>query len=437
MPRLLVRRSTTAIGIYSSVALGFLATIVATRELHSTQLFGDYATVIFAVGLLQGFFDVTVEEAVVKYGFRYVTREDWSKLRRLVSAAVSFKAAGGILGGIGLLVFAAVGPSRLAGALALGALIPIVQALDGLAGAMLYLRGRYDIRSAFLVWSMALRLAGVAVGAHFGVTQAIAGVLVAQTVGTASVVLVGLNAFRRFPRAEPVPLGDDRREIRSFFTQSTLASGVMSLRSGLGPLLLGAVSSTVQVGLFRVAQAPQSAFQALSAPVRMVLLTEQTRDWERGNQRAVLRDVRRYSVAAFALCVVVVPPVFVFVPTLIRWVNGPEYVGAANAARFFLLAAAVQAVVGWTKSFPVTIGRPELRLRTHALETAVVLPLILGLGALWGATGAAVAVLVGMCVFAAAWFVLLSRIRPDDGGEHATRAEELTVEEAEAGALSL
>jgi O-antigen/teichoic acid export membrane protein len=348
MPRLLVRRSTTAIGIYSSVALGFLATIVATRELHSTQRFGDYATVIFAVGLLQGFFDVTVEEAVVKYGFRYVTREDWSKLRRLVSAAVSFKAAGGILGGIGLLVFAAVGPSRLAGALALGALIPIVQALDGLAGAMLYLRGRYDIRSAFLVWSMALRLAGVAVGAHFGVTQAIAGVLVAQTVGTASVVVVGLNAYRRFPRTEPVPLGDDRPEIRSFFTQSTLASGVMALRSGLGPLLLGVVSSTVQVGLFRVAQAPQSAFQALSAPVRMVLLTEQTRDWERGNQRAVLRDVRRYSVAAFALCVVVVPPVFVFVPALIRWVNGPEYVGAANAARFFLLAAAVQAVVGWT-----------------------------------------------------------------------------------------
>jgi O-antigen/teichoic acid export membrane protein len=234
-----------------------------------------------------------------------------------------------------------------------------------------------------------------------------------------------------------VPLGDDRREIRSFFTQSTLASGVMSLRSGLGPLLLGAVSSTVQVGLFRVAQAPQSAFQALSAPVRMVLLTEQTRDWERGNQRAVLRDVRRYSVAAFALCVVVVPPVFVFVPTLIRWVNGSEYVGAANAARFFLLAAAVQAVVGWTKSFPVTIGRPELRLRTHGLETVLVLPLILVLGALWGATGAAAAVLAGMCAFAAAWFVLLFRIEPEDGAEPATRGEELTVEEAETGALSL
>jgi O-antigen/teichoic acid export membrane protein len=232
-----------------------------------------------------------------------------------------------------------------------------------------------------------------------------------------------------------VPLGDDRPEIRSFFVQSTLASGVMSLRSGLAPLLLGVVSSTAQVGFFRVAQAPQSAFQALSAPVRMVLLTEQTRDWERGNQRVVLRDVRRYSVAALALCIVVVPPVFVFIPDLIRWVNGPEYVGAANAARLFLLAAAAQAVVGWTKSFPVTIGRPELRLGTHALETAVVLPLVLVFGAIWGATGAGVAVLVGMCAFVAVWFVLLSRIEPADRETPASTAEALAVEEAEAGAL--
>jgi O-antigen/teichoic acid export membrane protein len=414
MPRLFVRRSATAVGIYTSVAVGFFTTVVATRELHSARKFGDYATVVFAIALLQGFFDVTVEEAVVKYGFRYVTREAWGKLRRLIRAAVTFKVAGGLVGGLGLLVFALFAPSRLAPALAFGALIPIVQALDGLAGSVLYLRSRYDIRSGFLVWSMLLRLAGIGIGAHFGVTQAIAGMLVAQAIGTASVTAAAVLALRRFPHAPPAPLTDDRNEIKSFFFQSTLATGVMSLRSGLGPLLLGAVTNTVQVGYFRVAQAPQSAYQALSAPVRMVLLTEQTRDWERGNQHAVLRGVRRYSLFALVFSIVFVPPVFVFIPELIRWINGPEYVGAAPAARFFLLAATAQGIVGWTKSFPVTIGRPELRLRTHALETVVVLPLICVLGALWGAAGAAAAVLVGMVVFAATWFVLLSRIRPDD-----------------------
>ena len=55
-------------------------------------------------------------------------------------------------------------------------MIPLVQSLDGLAGTLLYLRGRYDIRSGFLSWSMLLRGAGIASGAHFGVTQAILGI---------------------------------------------------------------------------------------------------------------------------------------------------------------------------------------------------------------------------------------------------------------------
>jgi len=60
MRRLVIRRSLAGVGIYSSVALGFLGTVVATHELHSRRTFGDYATVIFATGLMQSLFDLTV-----------------------------------------------------------------------------------------------------------------------------------------------------------------------------------------------------------------------------------------------------------------------------------------------------------------------------------------------------------------------------------------
>src|SRR5690348_16022893 len=100
MPRrLLWRRSITAVGIYSSVALGLLGTVVATRELHSARTFGDFATVIFATGFFQALFDLTVEEALVKYGFRYVTRGDWGRLRRLFQSAFVFKLVGAAIGG--------------------------------------------------------------------------------------------------------------------------------------------------------------------------------------------------------------------------------------------------------------------------------------------------------------------------------------------------
>jgi O-antigen/teichoic acid export membrane protein len=74
----------------------------------------------------------------------------------------------------------------------------------------------------------------------------------------------------------------------------------------------------------------------------------------------------------------------------------------------------VQFLVGWTKSFPVTIGRPHLRIVTNGAEALVIIPLTVVLGIAWGATGAAVAVLAGTCVFALLWAVIAVRVEAVD-----------------------
>src|SRR4051794_39591810 len=309
MPRVLVRRSATALGIYVSVALGFLATVVAARKFPSTEEFGLFSIVVAASGFFQILLDLTVEEAVVKYGFRYIAREDWGRLRDLYRSALRVKLVGAAVGTAALLAIAPFG-DRLFGHAGLGtalfvvAWIPLGQAVEGLAGTALYLRGRYDIRSLFLVWSMLLRLIGLWLASPHGLVAAVAALVIAQAVSTATVGLVGRAAFRRFPVVEAEPLGDDRREIVSFVLQSSVASGVVSVRNYLTPLLLGIVTTPTQVGYFNVAKAPQSGFQALSAPARMVLLTEQTRDWEHGRQAAVMRGIRNYSLLAALLMLV-------------------------------------------------------------------------------------------------------------------------------------
>ena len=89
------------------------------------------------------------------------------------------------------------------------------------------------------------------------------------------------------------------------------------------------------------------------------------------------------------------------------------------------LAAAIHFALGWTKSLPVTIGRPRLRIVTHGLETLVAIPLVAVLGVEWGATGAAVAVLVSTLVFAArgwSWScACATRCRPRRGVAAAVR----------------
>ena len=103
-----------------------------------------------------------------------------------------------------------------------------------------------------------------------------------------------LAALAALPAREAAPLGETAREILRFVLQSSAGTGLVSLRGWLAPLLLGVVSDVRQVGLFRAAQAPQQGFAALSSPVRLILLTEQTRDWERGRESAA--GIRRYIV---------------------------------------------------------------------------------------------------------------------------------------------
>lgn len=401
--------------MYTSVALGVVGTLVAARILGPAD-FGLFSIVVVAASFFQVLLDVTVEEALVKFGFRYSTSEDWGRLQRLFARVLRLKLVGVVLGGLALLALAPLADGvfdaeRLAAPLAVAALIPLVQAPESLAGVALILRGRYDVRAWFLALTQGLRLAAVALMATHGVTALVAGLVVAQACGSAAVGLAGLAAFRRFPRVGQIALGADRRAIARFVVQSSVGTGIISLRASLGTLLLGIVTNPVQVGFFRAAQAPQQGFVALSAPARLILFTEQTRDWEQGAQADVFRSIGRYTAGATALMAAVVPPLYVFMPDVIRVAFSGEYAGASDAARIVLLAAALQLVFGWTKSFPISIGRPTLRIFAYSAETAVMIPLVLWLGAEHGASGGAGAILGATIASCVLWAYLVFRIR--------------------------
>lgn len=415
--RLLWRRAATAAGLYVSVALGIVATVVVARRLGLDD-FGVYATALAAASFFQVLLDLTVEDALTKVGFRYVAAEEWGKLRRLFGVATRLKLAGGVLAAVALALLAPVADALfdadgLTTAMLVAALLPLAQCTENVSASALLLRGRYDLRGAYQMLSQGLKLAAVAIGARYGVVEALVGVVLAQALATGAVWILGRHALARFPQAPPEPLGEDGDGIRSFVLRSSLATGVVSARTTLAPLILGVVSGPTQVGLLRIAQAPQSGFSAASSPVRLILLTEQTRDWEHGRERRVLAGVSRYMLGAAAIAAVAVPVFLLAMPWLVEVVFGDEYLDAVDAARIVLVAAAIHLVLGWTKSLPTTIGRPGLRIVSHGIETAVLLPLTALLGARWGVTGAAVAILVSSVAFAIVWAVLLLRVRAD------------------------
>jgi O-antigen/teichoic acid export membrane protein len=417
--RLFWRRSAAAAGTYASAALGFGATVVALH-VFSTETFGRYALVLAATVFIQSLLDLTVEEALVKFGFRYSERGDWGRLRRLFESAIKFKLAGGVLATLLLLGLAPaanalLNKSGLTTPLLIAAFLPLAQCTENVGGVAIILRGRYDIRAFFLFVSMALRFAAIAVAAPHGLTPTIAAIVSTQVVATAAISVAGWIAYRRFPQQASVPLGEERRDIRSFVWQSTVATAVISLTAPLSLLVLGRVASTRQVAFFRAAMSPQQAFAVVSAPARLILLTEQTRDWERGTRQAVFAGIRRYMLGMVVVAAVILPPLLVFTPELAKLLFSAKNVGAVDATRIMILAGALRMIYGWTKSFPVSIGRPALRIWTHGLEMLVLVPLAGVLGAEWGATGAAGAVLASSIVFCLAWTFLFIRIQREPG----------------------
>lgn len=415
MASALRRRSATAVGVYAATVLGVATSIVATRIL-GTNRYAEFAIVFAAVGFVQMLLDLTVDEALVKYGFRYSTAEDWGRLRRLFEVAVGFKLVGSL---VALVVLAALAPLAhsiwgpgLAAPLLVGSLIPLAQAVEGIGGIALILRDRYHVRAWFYTVSMGARLTGTALGALYGVLGAILGMLIAQVVATAAISVVGFRAFRDFPRVPSAPLGDDRADLRRFVTSSTIATSLTSGRALLGTVLIGAVSPRVQAGYFRNAQAPLTAFAAISSPARLMMLAEQTADYERGHRDRVRRLLRRYVIGSALLMLVAVPAGWVLMPWAMGLAYGHDFrVHATDAARVVLLVGALQLIFGFSKTLPVSIGRPGLRVVSHGVELAVFLPLLVVFGSLWGATGGAIALLVSTAAFCAVWVVLLLGLR--------------------------
>ena len=103
--RLFRRRSATTAWIYGAVACTFLAAIVAAHVLGLEE-FSVFATALFVVGFFQTLLDLTVEESLTKYGFRYVAGEDWGRLRRLFRQMLLFKILGGAIATAILVVLA-------------------------------------------------------------------------------------------------------------------------------------------------------------------------------------------------------------------------------------------------------------------------------------------------------------------------------------------
>ena len=95
--RVLRRRSATAAWIYVAVACGIVGDRSSPRASSASRSSACSRPRSSAVGFFQTLLDLTVEESLTKYGFRYVAAQDWGRVRRLFRQTLLLKLVGGAL----------------------------------------------------------------------------------------------------------------------------------------------------------------------------------------------------------------------------------------------------------------------------------------------------------------------------------------------------
>ena len=218
--RVIWRRSATAIGTYVAAGLGFLTTVVATRELGLHD-YAQFAAVYRGLGLLPA-------------APRPDDRGGARQVRLPLHGVAALGPAPPPVRGRARLQARSAASSRCSRSCALapfakqvwgtgGVFVPMLivstialaQAPENVAAGAIILRGRYDIRGCVpRGLDGAAARSGSRSAAGYGVAGAALGMVVAQVVATIAISVAGLAAFRRFPKAPSEPLGEDVRGAR-------------------------------------------------------------------------------------------------------------------------------------------------------------------------------------------------------------------------------
>jgi O-antigen/teichoic acid export membrane protein len=378
--------------------------IVVALVAHTLGLaeYGRLALVMSFVILVGQFFDVRVGTAETTFGAARLASQDWSGAAGVFRLGYGIDAATGL---IGFLVVACsaplVGPALIGSGstqlMLLYGVTLLVMTVDDSSSTVVRLMGRFRLLAGYKALLEAFRVAAVAVA--LVVDQSLTAVLIAlvayHVVGACVNWLVASRVFSRASgrpllRRAPERFSETRAMLRMVF-HTNVVSYARIAQVQLPTLLLGALTSTTQVGLYKVGTAAAAIIARVVDPVYAALLPRLARLWAQNRRHDIARMLRDATPIAAAVVGGTLLLLVILREPALRLLGGAEAVAGAPVLVWVGIGYAVSGILFWNVSLLFAARRSGLvsliALSSAAVQIALLVPLTIA----FEATGAAAA----------------------------------------------
>jgi O-antigen/teichoic acid export membrane protein len=379
----------------------FAETILLARNLSPERL-GVYFLIIAYPEAVQELLDFRVRDAMTRYLGRFLAQE---RKPEAVAVLKLLWRVDVVVATVALAIVAVTAPF-VAGLLVDDPDAPKLMifyavglwfsSLDTASGPILRVLDRYALSFLAGTFKALLRVGAIAlVILNEGELEELVLARVAVEV-LATLVLGGMSlyALGRVVRghwgASTALLREQRREIRGFLVHTNIAGILRMAAVKLDKLLVGALTTPANVGLYKVA----TQFGSAPLLVTDALDTVTYPTFAKAYPTERRREIREIAVRMTALLSVFAVPVAVILAIeaeeVAELIGGESFRAAGPALAICLLAIVPHMLLFWQRSIILTAGHAAAQVRILSVVTVVQLGTLVALVPLWGATGAAV-----------------------------------------------
>lgn len=403
-------RDSFHVGIWQgAISIADLVQLALVTHVLGLTALGRLALVTSFVILVGQFFDVRVGTATTRFGAARLVDHDVPGLLGVFQFGYLIDALAGVLSFAIVAALAPVVGPRLVGGngtvlILLYALTLLISTVDESSVSVLRLLDRFRLLAACSAGVEGLRIASVALALLItpNLTSVLLALIVYDLAG-ACVNLVAASAvfrrrFQRSLRTTGMSGFSEKRPMIRMVLQTNVVSYARIAQVQLPTLLLGALTTTTQVGYYKLGGSAAAAVGRLADPGYAAILPRLARLWASGRRDELTLLIKRSTTVAACVMAAALAAVIVLRDPILRILGGSR---ATEAATVLVVLAAAQAVNGalfWNTGLLFAAGRAGVVSAVALVGVLLQVGLLVPLAALFGADGAAMAFLASYVV---------------------------------------